>query len=198
MSAAKAFKNVMDMMDPFVPTEGIYVIKNTNALEQIADIVPAATNYSGAGAFSLTVIPGQDYAWTKGASDTNLVVNDGTNDTAQMKTLTNNGTFRALVSTVTLNGTASAGMTATVVPQRIYLQKLWLYPAKSVAAGILGANTGGIHVGKSGLAATKYLPDALATTDLPIKYEFPPGQKLAFLQVLIAGTAGDGVYYQFT
>ena len=65
-------------------------------------------NYSGGGSAIFTVVPGQLYTWTKGANDTNLVWSGGT--------LTTTGTFtNVIATTVTLHGTASAAITATVI-----------------------------------------------------------------------------------
>lgn len=180
--------NEPDSMANFIATEGIYVLQANNTIEQIGNI--ALGSYSGGGASVVTVVKGQAYIWTKGASDTNLVVDANT-------TLTATNGFLATGTTVTLNGTNSAAITATLIPDFAF-QKLWLYPAKAVAAGILTANAGNVSVGKSGSAATKYTPDLLQPTDLPIKYELPLGQKMKLSQVILQGAAGDGVYYQFT
>lgn len=81
-----------------------------------------------------------------------------------------------------------------------YFQKLWIYPGKAVngATGALTANVAAVRVGKSGAAATKYLPDVLNPTDLPLKYEVPLGQKMRLAQVLVSGTVGDGVMFSYT
>lgn len=69
-------------------------------------ILPVGAAYSGAGAYALSVTAGQPYHWSKGTNDTNLV--NGT------ETLTSSGTFIAQGASVTLNGTASAQITAVI------------------------------------------------------------------------------------
>jgi hypothetical protein len=73
-----------------------------------SSLVPAETNYDGSGAYTLTVKQGRTYRWTKGSGDTSLV--NGTD------TLTTDGDFTAQGSSVTLNGTISAAITASVKP----------------------------------------------------------------------------------
>lgn len=43
---------------------------------------------------------------------------------------------------------------------------------------------------------TQFLPDALAPTDLPIKYELPLGLKMRVADIIARGTATDGVLIQ--
>lgn len=43
---------------------------------------------------------------------------------------------------------------------------------------------------------TQFLPDALATADLPIKYEVPLGLKMRVADLIVRGTATDGVLVQ--
>jgi hypothetical protein len=72
-----------------------------------SSIIPAGTQYSGAGAYVLNgLTPGLYYSWEKGASDTDLV--NGT------ETLTATGWFLAQGTSVTLHGTASQLITALV------------------------------------------------------------------------------------
>lgn len=99
----------------------------------------------------------------------------------------------------------SANIEAITADLTLFFQKLWIYPAKSVGTagtlGILTPNTNAINLGKSGTTANplvQYLPDVLNTTDGPIAYELPLGQKMALAQIIVKGTAGDGVYFQFT
>ncbi len=66
----------------------------------------AAATYSGAGAATLAVVLGETYFWEKGANDTNLVNGASTYTSSQE--------FVALGSTVTINGTVSAEITAFV------------------------------------------------------------------------------------
>ena len=70
------------------------------------NILPSGADYDGSGAYSLTVKQDRVYRWTK--AGTNLV--NGT------ETLTADSDFTAQGSSVTLNGTASATITATVKP----------------------------------------------------------------------------------
>jgi len=72
-----------------------------------ATLVPAGASYAG-GVYTLDVKQGRTYRWAKGANDTNL--NNGA------ETLTADNDFTAQGSTVTLNGTGSAAITATVKP----------------------------------------------------------------------------------
>lgn len=93
---------------------------------------------------------------------------------------------------------ATANVEALTDDATLFFQKLWIYPAKAAVAGVLTANGADIRVGKSGGAATQYLPDLLTPSDLPISYELPLGQKMALSQVILKGTAGDGVFYSYT
>ena len=85
-----------------------------------------------------------------------------------------------------------------------FFQKLWLYPAKAVTAGtgILTANVGNVSLGKSGAAAAgkqQYCPDLLTPANINgMSYELPLGQKMLLSQIIITGTAGDGVFYSYT
>lgn len=45
-------------------------------------------------------------------------------------------------------------------------------------------------------AASLVTPDALAPTDLPLKYELPLGQRQQLASIMIRGTASDGVFYR--
>jgi hypothetical protein len=71
-----------------------------------ASLIPIGTNYSGLGEYILPVISGRNHLWTKGANDLTLV--NGT------ETLNASGSFIAQGATVTLTGTPSALITATV------------------------------------------------------------------------------------
>lgn len=98
---------------------------------------------------------------------------------------------------------SSTGIEPVGFETDFFFQKLWLYPYKAVGSGATGGemtpNGANIRLGKSGLGGgTVYLPDILAPNDLPIVYEMPLGQKMALRNVLIKGTVGDGVFYQFT
>lgn len=90
--------------------------------------------------------------------------------------------------------TTTTGIEAITTNDNLFFQKLWLYPAKAVAAGVLTANTGSIYVGKS----ATYLPDVLAVGDLPLKIELPLGQKMKLALIRIKGAIGDGVFYSYT
>ena len=80
-----------------------------------ANSVPANAVYSG-GTYTLPLTAGRTYTWTKGANDTSLV--NGT------QTLNATGTFVAQGSSVTLNGSGSSVITATVVPSSNVWQML--------------------------------------------------------------------------
>ncbi|HEX7860831.1 MAG TPA: hypothetical protein VF773_10920 [Verrucomicrobiae bacterium] len=71
-----------------------------------ASMIPLNQTYSGAGQYVAAVVAGRNYRWTKGANDTSL-----TNGT---ETIVASGTFIAQGVSVTLNGTASALITATL------------------------------------------------------------------------------------
>lgn len=103
-----------------------------------ANIVPPAAVYSGAGSYVLPVVAGKTYQWVKNGSDTNLVVDGAT-------TLVATGSFTATTTTVTLNGTASAVITATVTPDSNVWQMLSqvgnpniLYPFQPASAYLGG------------------------------------------------------------
>lgn len=83
----------------------------------------------------------------------------------------------------------------------IFFQKLWLYPAKAIAAGgKLTANVGDVYLGKSGAdAATPCTPDKLQPTDVNgMVYQLPAGQKMRLAQIIIQGAIGDGVFFSYT
>lgn len=122
-----------------------------------ANVVPAAAVYSGAGSYTLTVIPGQVYIWTKGLSDTSLV------NGAQ--TLLASAGFTAEGTTVTLTGNISVAITATVVPSSNVWQQLSQLgnapyrPAPFQGAGTFLAGQEGL-VPAPGVGSTrKYLRD---------------------------------------
>jgi hypothetical protein len=48
------------------------------------------------------------------------------------------------------------------------------------------------------IARVQFCADLIAPADLPIKFELPLGQKMRLSQVIVTGTAGDGVYLQWT
>ena len=76
--------------------------------------------------------------------------------------------------------------------------KAWIYPASGIdAGGLLVANSADIYVGKRG-AGKDCTPDLLTPTDGPIKYELPVGQVLRLEDIIVQGTAGDGVFISFT
>jgi len=81
---------------------------------------------------------------------------------------------------------------------KLVFEKLWIYPAKGAAAGLLTANVGTVYLGKTG-AGDPMTPDALANGDGPLKYELAPGQKLRLQDVLLQGAnVGDGVFFTYT
>jgi hypothetical protein len=191
-------RNEAAAMENFPSFEGVYLLQSGNP-EQIANL-GAGVSYSGGGTATINVIKGETYNWTKGANDLTLV-NNATDGTA-FQTLTASGSFVANSNSVTVTGTASQAFSGPLI-WKAFFQKLWLYPFKSFSAGTPTANAGNIRLGKSGTAApgtasTQYLPDLLQPTDLPIQYSLPLGQKMAIEQVIIKGTATDGVFYQFT
>lgn len=68
-------------------------------------------NYSGAGAVTVSGLTvGASYYWTKGANDTNCVVDGST-------TLTSSGQFFATAVSLTLNGTNSLSVSGSIVEQ---------------------------------------------------------------------------------
>lgn len=73
------------------------------------NVVPTAAVYSGAGSYVLTgLIVGQTYTWTPNVNDTTLVCG--------ATTLTTAGQFTATLTSATLSGADSTGVTATVIP----------------------------------------------------------------------------------
>ena len=79
----------------------------TNGPVQAGNIIPALAAYDGSGEYTLTTVAGRNYKWTKGADDTNLV--NGTETIT-----TSDTTFIADGTSVTLNGTPEALVTAVV------------------------------------------------------------------------------------
>ena len=73
---------------------------------QAANIVPVATSYDGSGHYTLTTVAGTAYIWTKGSND--MSVTNGSN------TITDGSVWVASGTTVTLNGTPSVLVTASV------------------------------------------------------------------------------------
>jgi hypothetical protein len=81
---------------------------------------------------------------------------------------------------------------------KLTFSKLWLYPASGASAGRLVANQNPIYVGKRG-AGEPMTPDTLATDDLPLSVEILAGQPPMKLQdVIVQGTAGDGIFFSFS
>jgi hypothetical protein len=63
-----------------------------------------------------------------------------------------------------------------------------------VATAITDSNPSGTITAQR----TRYLPDALLVTDtLGMIYQLPDGMKMRLSDVIIYGTAGDGVFYSF-
>lgn len=71
-----------------------------------ASLIPLGATYDGSGHYTLPVTVNKNHSYTKGANDTSV-----TNGT---QTLATNGNFAAQGGTVTLNGTPSALITATL------------------------------------------------------------------------------------
>lgn len=87
-----------------------------------------------------------------------------------------NGTWRA--TRVDANN-----FTFEIISQPVFLE-----------GGITGTITA---TGLVPAAGTAYVtPDALAPTDLPLKYELPLGMKQQLSSVLVQGAQNDGVYYR--
>jgi hypothetical protein len=80
---------------------------------------------------------------------------------------------------------------------KLSFNKLWLYPAKAVAGGLLTPNTGNINVGER-TESGDVTPDVLQVGDLPMVIELPQGETKLLRDVLIQGAnAGDGVWFKF-
>lgn len=73
------------------------------------ELLTSAGSYSGGGTSVLKVIKGATYVWTKGANETSL--------TNLLTVISEGGSFTAFDSTVTLTGTASAAVTASLKRQ---------------------------------------------------------------------------------
>lgn len=184
------FKNRAEAMDAFAAVEGLYVL-GTTGIESIATMIPSGAAYNGSGTYTVTVVKGQNYLWTPAANDKSI------SNGATHGNVIDAGMIVAAETTLVLNGTPSASVTATLV-LKAFWQKLWLYPAKALAAGVLTANSAVVNVGKSGSLAPQCVPDPLNPTDLPMIYQLPLGQKMALEQVILKGSVGDGVFYSFT
>lgn len=61
----------------------------------------------------------------------------------------------------------------------------------------LNADPGGPATNPGIYARIAFTPDKLDVGDLPIKYELPLGLKMRVSDVIVSGTAGDGVFIQF-
>lgn len=102
-------------------------------------LIPAATNYSGGGSYTLTGLTvGKDYVYLKGANDTNCTV------TTTTLILAASGVFTATATSVTLTGTSSAAITAIVAllqPIRLYASTFTpTQPTRQVSIGQFPAN----------------------------------------------------------
>lgn len=206
MSHAKAFKNDPKVMDPVVPTEGFYVIGRTGSTEQIASLVSGLTYFNGLPP-TVTVnglIVGNAYYWSPGANDTNVIYGPAAIEPngvyVPAPTLTAAGEFIAQETSVTLTGTANTAVTCELIPARVFCQKILLYGGKMVGGPpVWTANGANAQVGRGGLGSP-IVPDTLyaAGFGTPIGYDLPAGQKMDLGQIVIQGTAGDGVFYSFT
>lgn len=119
------------------------------------------------------------------------------NDPLAMTVVTTREKLITLLATNTIQQLSLAGDAAA----GDYFQKIWIYPASAVDAitGVLTPNGGDIHVGLSGSAGTRYLPEkrAAGDVDYPIVYELPLGQKMKLGQIIVVGTIADGVFIRF-
>lgn len=100
------------------------------------------------------------------------------------------------------NGFKTISVANTIEPlspnDKLVFEKLWLYPAKGAAGGLLTANVGNIYIGKAG-SGDKMTPDGLAPGDSAFTITLAPGQKLRLRDVIIQGAnVGDGVFYSYT
>ena len=81
--------------------------------------------------------------------------------------------------------------------KRVYFNKLWLYPASGMSAGLLTANVGDVYIGEKG-DGPNVTPDILQSGDPPIKIELPQGEEKLLEEVLIQGAnVGDGVWFKY-
>lgn len=88
----------------------------------------------------------------------------------------------------------------------VRFNKAWIYPSAAptavtaqslLAKGyILTQNSGDIYIGEKG-DGPNICPDLLGKTDPPFKIELPPGEDKALEDLLIYGTAGDGVWIKY-
>jgi hypothetical protein len=76
-------------------------------------------------------------------------------------------------------------------------RKLWIYPGLPVG-GVLSGNAGAVTIGKDG-DGVKVVTDVLNPGDLPLKIELPEstGEVMHLSDILISGTANDGVFYSY-
>ena len=77
--------------------------------------------------------------------------------------------------------------------------KIWIYPAKAVANNKLTANGAAIYVGKDASGIQQVCTDPLNPGDNPILYKIPLDEegrqrRMLLRDVIITGTAGDGVF----
>lgn len=108
-------------------------MKSVSTNASVSNIITGSPSYSGGGSYTLNgLVVGSNYLWTKGASDTGCVVNGSI-------TLTATGVFTATATSVTLNGTNSAAITAMVslmIPVNLFQSTFTpALPARLVTVG---------------------------------------------------------------
>ena len=81
--------------------------------------------------------------------------------------------------------------------KHVRFNKLWIYPASAYTnPGVLSLNAAAVRIGERGdgpLVCT----DVLNPTDYPMKIELPVGEQKKLEDVIIYGTAGDGVFFKY-
>lgn len=79
----------------------------------------------------------------------------------------------------------------------VLFNKLWIYPGvRTSGTGILAANVQNIYIGERG-DGPELCPDLLSPGDLPFKIELPEGIVKSLDELLVYGTAGDGIWIKY-
>ena len=191
---AVAIRNDGKYAAPVNAKEGIYVIAQSNTIESLrADpgvyfqklwLYP----YKSASGGVLTANVGNvslGKSGTAAASDVTSLVGVGTLVTA---TAANHG-FEAGMS-VTIAGASEGGYNGTFVIKNVTRDTFDYVVASAV--------TDGKQTGSLTAQRTRFLPDLLQPSDtLGMSYILPDGMKMRLSDVIVYGTATDGVFYSY-
>lgn len=193
MQGAFKIRNDPRSMAIAAPVEGLYLIQNTGVLEPISAIDNLMVQ-------KLWLYPGKAVDPVTGALTANgAAINLGKSgtpaDLAAGKAYLASG---ALVLQVTpgrvyrwTKGAADTNMTGDVV---LVASGLFTGPASGTVT-LNGTPSTAVTCTVKLLRAA---PDVIQPADVPLLFEVPLGQVLKLSQVLIQGTAGDGVFYSYT